>query len=102
MSLEPSVPFSRDYQNAKQIIVKRKTAEAEEGEFESNSSFYDEQRNKSWDKNFSLCPGHSELGCNRPSQSKLNAYDAEPEKDRSSTSQAEEPWAHFSKTYLYV
>jgi hypothetical protein len=42
----------------------------------ANNSFYDEQRNKSWDKNLSLCPGHSKLGGNRPSQSELNAYDA--------------------------
>jgi len=46
MSLEPSVPFSRDYQNAKQIILKRKTTEVHEDEFESDSTFYDEQRAK--------------------------------------------------------
>lgn len=43
MSLERSVPFSRDYQNAKQIILKRTTTEVYEGAFESDSTFYDAQ-----------------------------------------------------------
>jgi hypothetical protein len=54
MSLERSIPFSRDYQNAKQFLLKRKTTEVYEGEFERDNTFYDEQRTKAGIRIFSF------------------------------------------------